>query len=155
MLQDVTAILQNMPSYTANDYAYAAGYVSVDVLMAVVMKKYGGRVKAKGGTPRKVGNLSGGPLKNATQVRGRFKLEGGPKNGIIYRADSQGNITSYATYDGKGMIIKRVDVTGIPHNGVDTPHVIEYGRNKLPDGTVRVQSSGLGDPRPAYPSEIP
>lgn len=106
-------------------------------------------------TPRKVGNLAGGPLESATQVSGRFKLEGGPANGTQYRADNQGNITSYATYDANGMIIKRVDVTGAAHNGVPTPHVLEYGRNTLPNGQVRVQSAGIGDPRPATPSEIP
>ncbi|PPU70434.1 hypothetical protein XcuCFBP2542_18855, partial [Xanthomonas cucurbitae] len=90
--------------------------------------------------PRNASSLAGGPLENASQVSGRFKLEGGPHNGVLYRADNQGNITSYATYDGEGMILKRVDVTGSAHAGVPTPHVIEYGRNTLPDGVVRVQS---------------
>jgi filamentous hemagglutinin len=54
------------------------------------------------------------------------------------------------------MIIKRVDVTGVAHAGVSTPHVIEYGRNTLPDGTVRVQSpSSKLAPRPATLGEIP
>jgi len=105
--------------------------------------------------PRKVGNLKGGPLENATQVNGRFTMIGGPRNGTVYRADNAGNITSYATYDAYGMIIKRVDVSGPPHNGVNTPHVLDYGRNVRPDGTVEVQSKGLGDPRPATSGEIP
>jgi filamentous hemagglutinin len=110
--------------------------------------------------PRKVGNLKGGPLENATQVSGRFKLEGGPANGTVFRADNQGNITSYATYDSKGMIIKRVDVTGSPHRGVDTPHVIEYGRNTYTDNqgniVTRVDSPDTNlPPRRATPSEIP
>ncbi|BCK76870.1 outer membrane protein [Acetobacter aceti NRIC 0242] len=103
---------------------------------------------------RKVGNLQGGPLENATQTSGRFSLENGPANGSVYRADSRGNITSYATYDANGQIIKRVDVTGAAHNGVETPHVLEYGRNTLPDGTVRVQSPRK-NPRPATLDEIP
>jgi len=53
------------------------------------------------------------------------------------------------------MIIKRVDVTGADHGGVPTPHVIEYPRNTLPNGTVVVQTKGLPNPRPATPSEIP
>ncbi|MGR2741115.1 polymorphic toxin type 24 domain-containing protein, partial [Billgrantia sp. Q4P2] len=105
-------------------------------------------------SPRRVGNLQGGPLENATQVSGRFKLESGPPNGTVFRADNQGNITSYATYDANGQILKRVDVTGAAHNGVQTPHVLEYGRNTLPDGSVRVQSP-RANPRPVSPDEVP
>ncbi|MEC3889690.1 hemagglutinin repeat-containing protein [Xanthomonas campestris] len=106
--------------------------------------------------PRNAGNLAGGPLENASQVSGRFKLEGGPSNGTLYRADNQGNVTSYATYDEKCMILKRVDVTGSAHGGVPTPHVIEYGRNTLPDGVIRVQSPSTKTlPRKSKPSEIP
>ncbi len=104
--------------------------------------------------PRNAGNLQGGPLENATQVRGRFQTENGPPNGIVYRADNQGNITSYATYDANGLIMKRVDVTGAAHNGVPTPHVLEYGRNHLPDGSIRVQTPRT-DPRFATREEIP
>lgn len=107
-------------------------------------------------SPRQVGNLAGGPLEQTTQVSGRFKLDGGPVNGAVYRADNQGNITSYAVYDSAGMIVKRVDVTGAAHVNIPTPHVIEYGRNKLPDGTVRVQSPSTKlAPRPAKSDEIP
>ncbi|MDY1017835.1 filamentous hemagglutinin N-terminal domain-containing protein [Pseudomonas coleopterorum] len=106
--------------------------------------------------PRSASNLEGGPLQSASQVSGRFKLDGGPINGTVYRADNQGNITSYAVYDSAGMILKRVDVTGAAHASISTPHVIEYGRNKLPDGTVRVQSPSTKlAPRPANPDEIP
>lgn len=106
--------------------------------------------------PRNASDLVGGPLENATKISGRFKLDGGPANGIVYRADNQGNITSYAVYDSSGMIVKRVDVTSAAHANVSTPHVIEYGRNTLPDGTVRVQlpSTKLA-PRPTTPDEIP
>ncbi|WP_408102312.1 polymorphic toxin type 24 domain-containing protein [Stutzerimonas sp. VN223-3] len=106
--------------------------------------------------PRNASNLAGGPLENAAQISGRFKLDGGPVNGTLYRADNQGNITSYAVYDSAGMIVKRVDVTGTAHANVSTPHVIEYGRNQLPDGTTRVQSpSSKLAPRPAKSDEIP
>jgi RHS repeat-associated protein len=105
-------------------------------------------------SPRRVGSLQGGPLENATQVSGRFNLENGPPGGTVFRADNKGNITSYATYDASGHIVKRVDVTGAAHNGIPTPHVLEYGRNTLPDGSVRVQTPRT-DPRPATPKEIP
>ncbi|MGC6373560.1 polymorphic toxin type 24 domain-containing protein [Pseudomonas sp. K2I15] len=52
-------------------------------------------------------------------------LEGGPPNGTLYRSDNKGNITSYAVFDDKGMIIKRVDVTGKPHAGAPTPQAID------------------------------
>ncbi|EPK8019643.1 VENN motif pre-toxin domain-containing protein [Providencia rettgeri] len=106
--------------------------------------------------PRNAANLAGGPLERAQQVSGRFQIENGPKNGTVYRADNQGNITSYATYDSNGMILKRVDVTGAAHGGIATPHVIEYGRNVLPNGQVRVQSpSTKALPRPVREDEIP
>ncbi|WP_133775989.1 polymorphic toxin type 24 domain-containing protein [Pseudomonas graminis] len=120
----------------------------------------GDTVGAKGinspSAPRNASDLAGGPLQNAAQISGRFKLDGGPVNGTVYRADNQGNITSYAVYDSAGMIVKRVDVTGAAHANVQTPHVIEYGRNKLPDGTIRVQSPSTKlAPRPAKSDEIP
>ncbi len=105
-------------------------------------------------TPRKADNLVGGPLENATQVSGRFSIESGPPNGTVYRADNQGNITSYATYDSNGQILTRVDVTGAEHAGIPTPHVTVYGRNELPDGSVRVNSS-QAEVRPATAAEIP
>ncbi|MEN8642899.1 polymorphic toxin type 24 domain-containing protein [Pseudomonas sichuanensis] len=58
-------------------------------------------------------------------------MEGGPANGTLYRADNQGNITSYATYDEHGRILKRVDVTGAAHGGVPTPHVLGSVRKVL------------------------
>lgn len=104
--------------------------------------------------PRKADDLAGGPLENATRVSGRFQLEGGPPNGVLYRSDNQNNITSYIVYDDVGNAVKRVDVTGAAHNGIPTPHVLDYGRNTLPDGTIRVQTP-RGDPRPARLDEYP
>ncbi|MDF9617968.1 polymorphic toxin type 24 domain-containing protein [Pseudomonas entomophila] len=58
--------------------------------------------------------------------------------------------------DEHGRILKRVDVTGAAHAGVPTPHVLEYGRNTLPNGVVRVNSpSSKLPPRPATAEEIP
>jgi FHA-like protein len=94
---------------------------------------------------------------NARQVpTGRFPLTGEKPNAILYRADHDGSITSYATYDSNGMILKRVDMKGAPHLRVNPPHVIEYGRNdKAPDGIVRVQSPDRKiKPRKPLPSEL-
>lgn len=99
------------------------------------------------------------PLQTATQHSGRFPLDSGPSNGVLFRLRSDGQVTSYATYDEEGMILKRVDVVGKAHNGVETPHVVEYGRNSYDkDGKMihRVQSpSTKSKPRPARPEEIP
>ena len=94
---------------------------------------------------------------NARQVpTGRFPLTGEKPNAILYRADHDGSITSYATYDSNGMILKRVDMKGAPHLRVKPPHVIEYGRNnKAPDGKVRVQSPDRKiKPRKPLPNEL-
>jgi hypothetical protein len=93
-------------------------------------------------------------LKGATRTSGKFDLEGGPPNGTVYRSDNTGKVTSYIVYDEKGMALKRVDLSGASHGGVRTPHVVEYGRNTLPDGTIRVHTP-KGLPRPANPKEIP
>ena len=76
---------------------------------------------------------------NARQVSIRkFPKTGEKPDAILYRADHDGSITSYATYDNKGMIVKRVDMKGKAHNDITTPHVVEWGRNtEAPDGIVR------------------
>lgn len=50
--------------------------------------------------------------------------------------------------------MKRVDVAGAAHYGVPTQHVLEYGRNHLPDDSIRVQTPRT-DPRFAIREEIP
>lgn len=76
------------------------------------VKEAGAKVSTSiNSVPRNASDLVGGPLENAAKISGRFKLDGGPANGAVYRADNQGNITSYAVYDSSGMIVKRVDVT--------------------------------------------
>jgi RHS repeat-associated protein len=108
--------------------------------------------------PRNTSNLKGTILEKSSQVKGNFTLEAGPKNGTLYRANNKGEITSYVTYDNKGLIIKRVDVTGDSHRGVETPHVVEYGRNTFKNSNgetvTRVQSPSSKDaPRPANSNE--
>ena len=71
---------------------------------------------------------------NARQTSQRPLPEYGQNpNAILYRKDGR-VVTSYATYDSNGMIIKRVDMTGKPHGYMDTPHVLDYGRNYSPNG---------------------
>lgn len=98
------------------------------------------------------------PLDNPNASRvptGNFILENQKPNAILYRKNNDNRITSYAVYDSKGMIIKRVDMQGKPHNGVPTPHVIEYGRSQIPNGPIRVNTpKGNTKPRPARADEL-
>lgn len=105
---------------------------------------------------RKVGDLVGGPLEHARQVpSGNFNLSKGPPNGTLFRATQKGEITSYVVYDSKGLAVKKVDVSGKAHRGVDTPHVTDYGRATSPDGTVRVNYDSKAPPRAARFEEYP
>jgi hypothetical protein len=105
--------------------------------------------------PRNANNLAGGPLENAKRVSGRFAKKGEP-NSTVYRADDRGNVTSYAVYDSDGLIVKRVDVIGKPHNGVRTPHVVDYIINVDPKtGKAFVGAKDRKNVRRAIPEEIP
>jgi Bacterial toxin 24 len=95
-------------------------------------------------------------IKNGEQHTGRkLPQQGGPPGGTLYKQDPQtGQITNYTTYDADGNAIKRVDLTGRPHGGVPTPHVVEYDTNVNPNtGQVFVQQQR--HVRPATPDEIP
>ena len=98
------------------------------------------------------------PLDSANAVRvptGNFPQYDQKPNAILYRKNNDNRITSYAVYDSQGMIVKRVDMQGKAHRGVDTPHVLEYGRNTLPNGTIKVNTpKGTIPPRPARPEEL-
>ncbi|MDQ0908822.1 hypothetical protein QFZ22_004807 [Streptomyces canus] len=101
-------------------------------------------------------------IKNGRQYKGtggragnNLPVENGPKDGTLYKTDPQtGRVTNYTTYDSEGRAVKRVDLEGRPHGGVDTPHVVEYVRNTNPKtGEVFVRPSN--DVRAAFPWEIP
>ncbi|GLU47151.1 polymorphic toxin-type HINT domain-containing protein [Nocardiopsis ansamitocini] len=92
--------------------------------------------------------------KNSPFWRGRnLPAQGGPPNQTLYKQDPQtGDVTNYIVYDGNGNAIKRVDLTGAAHSGIETPHVIPYQHNQTPSGEIHVQ--GLrNDVRPARPDE--
>ncbi|MGR6970950.1 putative T7SS-secreted protein [Streptomyces cynarae] len=101
-------------------------------------------------------------IKNGQQYKGtggrggnNLPVENGPKNGTLYKTDPQtGKVTNYTTYDSEGRAVKRVDLEGRAHGGVETPHVVEYVRNTNPKtGEVFVRPSK--DVRAAFPWEIP
>lgn len=74
-------------------------------------------------------------------------------NEVLVRYNSQGQVNCYQVYGADGLPIKRVDVRGKPHNGVPTPHVVEFTRKTNPR-TGRIYVTKLdGDPRAALPEE--
>ncbi len=87
------------------------------------------------------------------RVGGGFPLNGASPKEVRYRLDGS-NITSYIVYDDNGRAIKRVDLTGKAHQGVATPHVVEYQHHQNPiTGDIHVRSEKTA--RPARSEEIP
>ena len=92
-------------------------------------------------------------LTGARQVRGRFPRTADPGE-VLVRRDATGRPTHYQIYDGQGFPVRRVDITGKPHGGVETPHVLEFERHVRPDsGEVFVKPAKTV--RPATADEIP
>lgn len=60
--------------------------------------------------------------------KGHFPRSASP-NETLVRRGADGKITNYQTYDVDGLPVKRVDVTGRNHGGVETPHVVEFERH--------------------------
>lgn len=86
---------------------------------------------------------------------GRFGVidNAAPANATRYRANNQG-ITSYMLYNNLGGPVRRVDLTGVAHGGVPTPHVLEYTR-QVNNGYVRYATPRHNTVRPARWWEIP
>src|SRR5262249_17121864 len=100
-------------------------------------------------------------IKNGQEFKGSGGRSGskfpdqGPPGGVLYRRDPQtGAITHYIVYDQNGYPLRRIDITGRPHGGVPTPHVLEYDRNVNPQ-TGQVYVRPQKHVRPARPEEIP
>lgn len=101
-------------------------------------------------------------INNGQQYKGaggragnNLPVEGGPKNGTLYKTNPEtGKVSNYTTYDSEGRPLKRVDLEGDSHGGVETPHVVEYSHNTNPKtGEVFVRPSR--SVRAAFPWEIP
>ena len=85
-------------------------------------------------------------------VSGRFPRNAGPDD-ILVRRGADGGVTHYQTYGADGLPLKRVDVTGRAHGGVDTPHVVAFERHVNPaTGDVFVRPGSTV--RPATPEEL-
>ncbi|GCD44273.1 putative T7SS-secreted protein [Streptomyces paromomycinus] len=101
-------------------------------------------------------------IKNGQHYKGtggrsgnNLPVEGGPENGTLYKVNPEtGKVSNYTTYDSGGRPLKRVDLEGDSHGGVETPHVVEYTHNINPKtGEVFVRPSRKV--RAAFPWEIP
>ncbi len=101
-----------------------------------------------------VPRVLGSDVKNiGIQVRGRFPTTPQTPNIVMYRADSNGTITSYQVWAADGFPAYRVDTIGASHGGVPTPHVTEFARNLSTLGEVFVGTPSF--PRRATPREVP
>ncbi|MET9411551.1 polymorphic toxin type 24 domain-containing protein [Streptomyces sp. NPDC002935] len=77
----------------------------------------------------------------------------GPAGGILYRTGVNGEITNYAVYDERGIIMRRVDLVGDAHKGVETPHVQYFERNESPNGKVFPYQ--VDPAHPTGPDDVP
>ncbi|UOE27516.1 RHS repeat-associated core domain-containing protein [Agromyces soli] len=93
-----------------------------------------------------------GILEGSKLVSGRFPRSAGPGETLVRRG-ADGRVTNYQVYGADGLPIKRVDVTGRSHGGVDTPHVVEFERNINPHTGGLYIKPGPGV-RPATPEEL-
>ena len=101
-----------------------------------------------------VPNVLGSDVKSVgTQVQGLFPTTPQIPNAVMYRADSNGAITSYQVWAADGLPAYRVDIVGASHGAVPTPHVTEFSRNTAPSGQVFVGRPNTV--RPATLKEIP
>lgn len=94
---------------------------------------------------------SGDPIAGSRPHRGRFPRTAGP-NDILVTRGNDGKVNSYEVYDAGGLPVKRVDVRGRSHGGVDTPHVLEFERNT--DPRTGQEFVNDGEVRRARPDEV-
>jgi RHS repeat-associated protein len=92
-------------------------------------------------------------LLNTRQVSGRFPKNAGSGEVLVRRNPQTGSVTHYQTYDAQGFPIKRVDLVGKPHNGIPTPHVLDYEWHTNHQGQRFLREAD--DVRPALTHEVP
>ena len=91
-------------------------------------------------------------VEGSRTVRGKFPRSA-DADGILTRRGPDGGVTNYQNYGPDGLPLKRVDVTGGSHGGVDTPHVHEFEQHVNPTTGERFVSPG-STVRPATPEEL-
>jgi hypothetical protein len=85
-------------------------------------------------------------------VRGNFPRTAQPGQ-VLVRPDASGNPANYQVYGPDGEPLKRVDLTGRPHGGVPTPHVLDFRCDVTSDGKVFARQNR--EVRTAEPWEQP
>jgi len=97
-------------------------------------------------------NTARSAITGSRVVSGRFPRTAGADD-ILVRRGSNGGVTNFQVYGPDGLPLKRVDVTGRSHGGVDTPHVVEFRRHVNPTtGEIFVRPGSTV--RPATPEEL-
>lgn len=112
----------------------------------------GGKPLPGAGVGETAANTARTAISGSRVVSGRFPRTAGPDD-ILVRRGSGGEVTNYQVYGPDGLPLKRVDVTGRSHRGVDTPHVVEFEQHVNPTtGEVFVRPGSTV--RPATPEEL-
>jgi hypothetical protein len=73
---------------------------------------------------------------------------------VLYRASGT-KITSYQVYNRDGYPSMRVDLTGRPHSGIETPHVQEFNESSRVNPDTGNPFINKGTVRAATTEEIP
>lgn len=95
---------------------------------------------------------SSSAIAKSTVVSGRFPRTA-DQHAVLVRRSADGRITNYQVYGADGLPVKRVDVVGKSHGGVDTPHVVEFEKHVNPTtGEVFVRPNSTV--RPATSEEL-
>ncbi len=157
ILSGIAPIAKSDPLQLAADEFSQPGAVLGGVGAGMVGRRgdnlVGASARNQPGRPS-VPNVLGSEVKNiGTQVQGRFPTTPQTPNAVMYRADSNGTVTSHQVWAADGFPAYRVEMMGASHGGIPTPHVTEFGRNVSPSGQVFVGNPSL--PRPATPKEVP
>ena len=97
------------------------------------------------------GSAAGSPIAGGRTHRGNFPRSAGP-NEILVRYGNDGKVNGYEVYDSDGQPVKRVDVRGRAHGGIDAPHVQEFVRNRHP--VTGEEYTQKGEVREARPEEV-
>jgi hypothetical protein len=87
--------------------------------------------------------------------KNKLPMRSDPNSTLYTRNPKTGDVTNYSVYDENGNIIKRVDLEGRSHGGVDTPHVEDYKVHTDPQTGKQSIEPLERIPRKPHAGEIP
>ena len=126
---------------------------------AVTLQKYTrGRNVRRGAARTRVVD-EGTRFKVGSGRRGRFPqtVAAEEETTLLFRMrESDRQVTSYKVFNSGGEPLKRVDVTGAAHGGVETPHVVSFNKSvhTNPRTGVTFTRYSQSQPRSAYAFEV-